>query len=184
MDNIFFDIKKLKYLGENCIIGKTVRIRQPEKVIIGDNTIIDDFAYISTEMEIGDYCHIASHVNISGSKAKFKMGDYSTLASHVSIHCASSDYNDVSLELPSIPEDIQFGGTYGDVIVDDYVTIGSHSVILPKVHIPNGVSFGAFSLITEQDYRKWSLYTGIPTKYLKDRNNDKLIELRNKGLIK
>ena len=42
-DNIFFNISDLKYIGKNVIIGKTVRIRQPEKVSIGDNTIIDDF---------------------------------------------------------------------------------------------------------------------------------------------
>jgi UDP-3-O-[3-hydroxymyristoyl] glucosamine N-acyltransferase len=46
MDNIFFDKSKLKYCGKNVIIGKTVRIRKPEDCIIGDNTIIDDFAYM------------------------------------------------------------------------------------------------------------------------------------------
>ena len=46
--NIFFDLKKLKHIGKNVIIGKTVRIRRPELVEIGDNTIIDDFCYIST----------------------------------------------------------------------------------------------------------------------------------------
>jgi hypothetical protein len=43
MENIFFDLKKLKYLGTGAIIGKTVRIRKPEEAIIGDYTIIDDF---------------------------------------------------------------------------------------------------------------------------------------------
>ena len=47
LDNIFFDRSKLKYCGENVIIGKTVRIRKPEECIIGDGTIIDDFAYIN-----------------------------------------------------------------------------------------------------------------------------------------
>ena len=45
MENIFFDKSKLKYCGENVIIGKTVRIRKPEEVSIGDGTIIDDFTY-------------------------------------------------------------------------------------------------------------------------------------------
>ena len=43
MSNIFFDIKKLKKCGNNVTIGKTVRIRYPELVSIGDNVIIDDF---------------------------------------------------------------------------------------------------------------------------------------------
>ena len=31
MENIFFDVKDLAYFGENARIGKTVRIRNPEK---------------------------------------------------------------------------------------------------------------------------------------------------------
>ena len=74
-DNIFFDVSKLKHVGKNVVIGKTVRIRQPENVSIGDNTIIDDFAYISAKIDIGTNCHIASHSSISGSKGKFTMGN-------------------------------------------------------------------------------------------------------------
>ena len=80
MENIFFDINKLKYLGEGCIIGKTVRIRKPEECIIGDGTIIDDFTYISCGIEIAKNCHIASHVSISGGEGKFIMGKYSTIS--------------------------------------------------------------------------------------------------------
>ena len=181
MENLFFDPKKLKYLGKNCIIGKTVRIRQPEKCVIGDNTIIDDFTYISAEVEIGKNCHISSNVCISGGEGKFKMGDYSTLSSHVSIHCASSDYSKVSLDLPSVPSELRFGGEIGDVEIGDFVVVGSHSCILPNVSVPNGVTFGAFSLLTPVTYKEWSLYVGIPCKFLKERNTmdkDKLDSLK------
>ena len=94
MSNIFFDLKDLKHLGKNVIIGKTVRIRRPELVSIGDNTIIDDFTYISCGMEIGNNCHIASNVSISGGQLgkKLVMGNYSTISNGTSIHCASSDF--------------------------------------------------------------------------------------------
>ena len=36
VDNIFFDPRTLKYLGEGAIIGKTVRIRHPQHCIISD----------------------------------------------------------------------------------------------------------------------------------------------------
>ena len=42
-ENIFFDLTRLKSIGHHVIIGKTVRIRYPELVEIGDNVIIDDF---------------------------------------------------------------------------------------------------------------------------------------------
>jgi acetyltransferase-like isoleucine patch superfamily enzyme len=174
MDNIFFDKKKLKYCGENVIIGKTVRIRKP----------IDDFAYISCAIEIGKNCHIASHVSISGGSGKFKMGDYSTISNHCSIHCASSDYTIVSLDLPSVPKELQFGGEVGDVILGDFVTIGAHSCILPSVNIPNGLSCGAHSLIKHKDVLKgWSLYVGSPLKFIRNRNTEQLQNWLNNNNI-
>jgi acetyltransferase-like isoleucine patch superfamily enzyme len=168
-ENIFFDKSKLKYCGKDVIIGKTVRIRKPEEVSIGDGTIIDDFTYISCGMTIGKHCHIASNVSISGSKAHFYMGDYSTLSNHVSVHCASSDYRKMSLDLPSVPKDLQFGGEYGDVVLGDYVVIGAHSCILPSTNLPNGFASGAYTLIKNDEYDPYSLYVGIPAKKISDR---------------
>lgn len=169
-NNIFFDKKKLKYCGENVIIGKTVRIRKPEECIIGDNTIIDDFAYISCPIEIGKNCHIASHVSISGGLGHFKMGDFSTISNHCSVHCASSDYSKVSLDLPSVNVEEQFGGEVGVVELGNFVTIGAHSCLLPNVLIPNGFACGAYTLIKQSDFKEWSLYVGIPAKFVKERD--------------
>jgi acetyltransferase-like isoleucine patch superfamily enzyme len=170
MENIFFDKKNLKYCGENVIIGKTVRIRKPEECIIGDGSIIDDFVYISSSIEIGKHCHIASHVSISGGEGKFTMGDYSTLSNHCSVHCASSDYSMVSLDLPSVPKELQFGGEIKNINVGDFVTIGSHSCVLPGVNLPIGFACGAYSLLKKEEYEKWSLYVGIPVKFIKKRD--------------
>ena len=166
MENIFFDISKLKHCGKNVIIGKTVRIRKPEEVSIGDGTIIDDFTYISCGMTIGKNCHIASNVSISGSKAHLHMGDYSTISNHCSIHCASSDYKKISLDLPSVLEEERFGGEFGDIHIGKYVVIGAHSTILPKVNIPDYVAFGAYSLIKDNNYEEYYLYAGIPAKVI------------------
>ena len=59
-ENIFFDLSRLKSCGQNVVIGKTVRIRYPEIVEIADNVIIDDFTYISTQLKIESYVHIAA----------------------------------------------------------------------------------------------------------------------------
>lgn len=179
MTNIFFDIDKLKYCGKNVIIGKTVRIRKPEECIIGDNVIIDDFTYISCAIEIGEGCHIASNVSISGGQGKLRIGKYTTISNHSSIHCASSDYSKLSLDLPSVPQEIQFGGEVGDVTIGSFVTVGSHSCVLPGTNIPNGVSFGAYSLVDNKEYEEFSLYVGIPSKFLKKRNLENLNKIEN-----
>ena len=179
MDNIFFDKKKLKYCGKNVIIGKTVRIRKPEECIIGDNTIIDDFTYISCPIEVGKNCHIASHVSISGGAGKFIMGNYSTISNHCSIHCASSDYSEVSLDLPSVPKEFQFGGEVKNVVIKDFVTVGAHSCLLPGSIFEKGSACGAFSLI-KGTIEEWYLYVGVPAKKIKLRDNTKIIEWMEK----
>ena len=165
MDNIFLDLKRLKYLGIGAIIGKTVRIRKPEDTCIGDHTIIDDFAYISCSIEVGNNCHIASHVSISGGMGHFRMGDFSTVSNHCSIHCASSDYTSLSLDLPSVAPEERFGGIVEGVAIGRYVTVGAHSCILPGAHLPDGAAFGAYSLIDRSDYKSLGLYVGIPAKF-------------------
>jgi len=176
-DNIFFDISKLKHLGKDVIIGKTVRIRKPEEVSIGDNTIIDDFTYISCALEIGKNCHIASNVSISGGAGKLVMGDYSTVSNGSSIHCASSDYRECSLDLPSVPKEEQFGGVVEDVEIGNYVVIGAHSCILPGSKIPDGVAFGAYSMVKKSSkLEPYHLYVGHNCRDLGERKNKKLLK--------
>ena len=177
MNNIFFDISSLKHCGKNVIIGKTVRIRKPEEVSIGDNTIIDDFTYISCAMEIGNNCHIASNVSISGGKGKLTMGDYSTISNGCSIHCASSDYRECSLDLPSVSEEKQFGGHVEDIKIGNFVVVGAHSCVLPGAILPNGSAFGAYTLIKKKNKLKpFHLYVGHDCKDLGERKNKKLLE--------
>tara|TARA_B100001250_G_scaffold414485_1_gene453183 strand:- start:2828 stop:3418 length:591 start_codon:yes stop_codon:yes gene_type:complete len=175
--DLFFDKSDLKYIGKNVIIGKTVRIRQPEKVSIGDNTIIDDFTYISSEAEIGSNCHIASNVSISGGLGKLIMGDYSTLSSGTSVHCCSSDYRSISLDLPSVPKDKQFGGEISTIKIFDFVTVGAHSCILPGSVLPKGSAYGAYTLISKKKILSpYHLYIG---KNCKDLGKREGIDLLN-----
>jgi len=184
MDNIFFDISKLKHLGNNVIIGKTVRIRQPENVSIGDNTIIDDFTYISSKLEIGSNCHIASNVSISGGKGKLKIGNFSTISNGCSIHCASSDYRYCSMDLPSIPESERFGGEIEDIDIEDYAIIGAHSCILQGSHIPEGCAFGAYTLIKKtNNLLPYHLYVGHNCRDLGYRKGlDRLKEFKRRNI--
>lgn len=68
MENLFFDPKRLEYLGVGAIVGRTVRIRRPEQVYAGDGIIIDDFTYISCSAGIGSYVHICANVTNNGGR--------------------------------------------------------------------------------------------------------------------
>lgn len=161
MDNIFVDLKRLKYLGVGAIVGKTVRIRRPEETVIGDYAILDDFTYISCALEVGRHCHIASNVNISGGAGKVSLGDFAGIAAGCSLHAASSDYLTASLDLPSVPADMRFGGVIEDVRLDDHVLLGAHTVVLPGVHLPVGCATAAMTVVRKQEFEQWTLYGGF-----------------------
>lgn len=182
-DNIFFDLARLKYLGKGVIIGKTVRIRKPELVEIGDGSIIDDFTYISTPLKIGKCCHIAAGVNISGGGGSVEFGNYVAVSAGCSIHAASSEYIRASLDYPSVPVEKRFGGIIGDIKFDDFVILGAHSIVLPGVHLPQGFASGAKTIVRNRRYDSWTLYSGDDAKVICRRNNKKVIELLTKGIL-
>ena len=91
-EKYFFNKKDLKFLGKNTIIGKTVRIRKPEKVSIGENTIVDDFTYISCAMKIGKNCHIGPGVVINGGDQIIEIGDNVDIGANSTISTSSSNF--------------------------------------------------------------------------------------------
>ncbi len=118
------------------IIGKIVRNRQPQLISLGDNSIILDFTYNSSTIDIGRFCHIVSNVNISGRVGIFKTLDYSILSSYISVHCLSIDYNSIFVDLPSVLIYKQFAGFKDNISIDKFVTVGLYSCILPDAFLP------------------------------------------------
>jgi acetyltransferase-like isoleucine patch superfamily enzyme len=173
-ENIFFDLKRLKYLGVGARIGKTVRIRRPEEVVIGDGCIIDDFTYISCELVLGRNCHIAPNVTISGGSSKVRIGDFVGISAGCSLHAASSDYLIASLDLPSVPEELRFGGSGEEIVLGDHVLLGSHTVVMPGVNLPTGVATGAYTILRKKNYEEWFLYVGYEGKKMTRRNHRRL----------
>jgi galactoside O-acetyltransferase len=80
------------------------------------------------------------------------------------------------LDLPSVPEEMRTGGEIGLVKIGKFVTVGSHSVILPNAILQHGTSFGAFSLIKDIDYKQFTLYIGNPVRIYATRNYDDLLK--------
>lgn len=175
-ENIFFDLSRIKKIGKNVIIGKTVRIRYPELVEIGDNVIIDDFSYISTALKIDDYVHISAGAKIiGGQNCKVSFGSFSTLAPQVVLSAGSDDYLS-GIATPLVPVEFKGNVKYGDIRIGRHCIVGAGSVILPKVQLHDGASLGALSL-AKTDLEAWTLYAGIPAKKIKIRNEHEIIRL-------
>ena len=145
-DNIFFRLDALAYLGNNVIIGKTVRIRYPELVEVGDNSIIDDFTYISTRLRVSPNAHIAAGCRlIGGRESTVRLEEYSTLAPNVVLSAGSDDYMG-GIATPLVPA--KYKGRYevGTIDIGRHCIVGAGSVVLPNVTFSEGAALGALSL--------------------------------------
>jgi acetyltransferase-like isoleucine patch superfamily enzyme len=182
MENIFFDLKNLKSCGSNVIIGKTVRIRYPELVDIGDNVIIDDFTYISTSLKLHSNVHISAGCKLIGGKNAFiEMKDYSTLAPNVVLSAGSDDYSS-GIATPLVPIEYKANVKIGKIILNKHCIVGAGAVVLPDVVFQEGACLGALSL-ANMTLDEYNLYAGIPAVFLKKRNKSEILYLENKYIL-
>jgi len=164
-------------MTRNSIISKNIRLRHPDYFKIGKNTVIDDYSYFSTKVEVGKYCHIASGCSIGGGKDyKCKIGDYTSISSGVKIWCKSNDFvNDLVI----LSSEINIGdkSIEGDVIIKNMCGIGANTVIMPNNVIPEGTVIGALSYVPSNfKFKEWSVYAGIPIKFIKKRNKKNVLK--------
>ena len=176
IDNLFFEESQLRRIGNNVIIGKTVRIRYPELVEIGDNVIIDDFTYISVSLLISSNVHISAGCKlIGGRRAKVEIGEFSTLAPNVVLAAGSDDYIS-GIATPTVPLKYKGNAEIGNILIGRHCIIGANSTVLPNVILHDGAAVGAQSLI-KNDIEEWTLHGGVPARYLKNRNQDEILRL-------
>jgi acetyltransferase-like isoleucine patch superfamily enzyme len=179
VENIFFAIDRLAYVGTNVIIGKTVRIRYPELVSVGDNSIIDDFTYVSTRLSIAANVHIAAGCKlIGGPEATINMGEYSTLAPNVVLSAGSDDYL-AGIATPLVPKEYKGEYELGTIEIGRHCIVGAGSVVLPNVTFSDGAALGALSL-AKKSLAAWGLYAGIPARLIKHRDRDAILALESR----
>lgn len=182
--NIFFDLKELRHQGKGSIIGKTVRVRRPNLVSIGRNSIIDDFTYISCELEVGRFTHIAAGCHfIGGANAKVTIGDFVNIGPGCQIVAGQNDYRGGGLVGPAMPKEYAGEADVRPVRISDHVLFGCGVVILPGVELPEGVSAGAYTMLKDSiKYKPWTLYAGIPAREIGKRDGTLMKEQAQKAL--
>ncbi len=160
------------------IISKNLRIRHPGSFSVSRFSIVDDFCYFSTRVEIGLCSHIASGCSAAGgSEYLFRLGSFSSLSSGVKVWCVSDDFaNDVVTIMPPNCPEVKDHIITGDVIFDDMTAAGANSVIMPGNNIPEGTVIGALSFVPSNfQFEQWSVYAGTPIKLVKRRNRDNIL---------
>jgi len=160
------------------IISKNCRIRHPGHFSVGQYSIVDDYSYFSTRVKVGRCSHIASGCSIAGGKERqFTLGDYCSLSSGVKIWCKSNDFtDDIVAIVPEGFKNVKDRPITGDVTIGDMCAVGANAVIMPDNTIPDGTVVGALSFVpTRFKFKSWSVYAGIPVKYIGKRNKKNVL---------
>ncbi|WP_270505020.1 acyltransferase [Eubacterium limosum] len=170
-----------KSCGKNVLISKKASLYMTEKMSIGHDVRIDDFALLIGNITIGNYVHIAAYSSLhaSSNNSAIIMGEFSGLSSNVTVYAASDDYSGEVMTNPTVPE--EFKNTLeSEIMIGKHGIIGTNSVLLPGAVLAEGVSIGAMSLLSKTT-DPWGIYVGIPCKKIKNRKKT-LLDLELKFL--
>lgn len=157
----------LKSFGTNVLISRKASIYSPEKISIGNNVRIDDFCILSGYIKLGNNIHISAYSALYGSMGiEFK--NNSGCSARTTIYSAMDDFSGDYLIGPMHPEEYT-NVTGGKVTIGNYVQLGAHCLVFPNLTIGDGSVVGALSLVTN-NIPDWSIYVGIPARFLRARS--------------
>jgi len=71
----------------------------------------------------------------------------------------------------------------GKVILKKHALLGTGTVVLPNVTIEEGAATGAMTLVNKS-LDEWKLYVGIPARFAKARDKEKILQLEAEFLEK
>ena len=162
----------LGHCGENVRISDKCSIYNPDLLVIGDNSRIDDFCVLSGRITLGRNVHLAVFCNVAGGSEGVTMADFSGLAYGCNVFSQSDDYSGGSMTNPTVPEQFK-KETKKAVLIGRHCIVGAGSYIMPGVTLGEGSSVGAMSMVTKST-EPWWIYFGIPAKKLKTRKKDLL----------
>ena len=142
-------------MGKNVTIHFRAELRAPEKLSLGDGTIIGDNAILDARRGLT----IGRNVNLS---------------SNVSIYTLQHDHRDPYFGLPS-EDKLKLS-----VEIDDRAWLGANVIVLPGVHIGEGAVCCAGCVVTK-DIEPFAVVAGIPARKVNDRPRNLKYEFKGKS---
>ena len=176
-------------IGQNVVFGKSITIRHPEKIYIGNNVVIDDYAVLDAKgtdnkgIVIGDNVMIGRYTVISCKNGDITIGDNTNIA--MSCFIQSAKKVDIGKNILFAAYCYVIGG--GDHLTDRTdipiiaqgqivrgITIEDNCWLGAGVKVQDGTVIGRDSIIgsgavVTKDISKFSVAVGVPAKVLKKR---------------
>lgn len=154
------------------MIDSEVFILRPELVTIAESARIDRWCKIEGKVTIGEHVHIASFSHIGAGGGEVVFGDFSGCSSHVVICSGVPDIRYLYVSAAD-PLECQHP-VRKKTVIGRYAVLFAGAVVYPGVTIGDGALIGAGSVVTK-DVPPWTVYGGVPAKWLRDRPLHELI---------
>lgn len=137
-----------KSIGSDVEVFPAAKILSPERVTIGSHVVIDDFVFIGSHRQIviGNFVHIASHASIIGGGICI-LCDFANVSSGCRILSGTDDFISGGIAGLRIPSELR-RVSRSVVTIDAHSIIGANAVVLPGVHVGEGATVGAGSVVT------------------------------------
>ena len=111
------------------------------------------FVWIVGEPQIGERVYIGGFSEVNAKDARVVIGDFCDIASFVTINCADS--HKLCIGLATAIE-------RADIVIEDHVFIGSHSVVKGGARIGHHSVVAAGTIVGPGDIPPYSLVVGNP----------------------
>lgn len=152
-------------IGKDSSVHWLARFNLPSGIAIGRNTIIGNDAFLdgrsyrkwkSGELKFVSYIRDFARPSIR----PLRIGNNVSIAGEVRIYTMQHDIDD--------PE---FREIEGEVVIDDYVVIGTRVTILPGVHVGQGAVIASGAVVTH-DVDPYTVVGGVPAQFIRQRNKN------------
>jgi len=159
-----------RQVGRNVSIARNTTIIGLHNISIGDNVRIDGNTTIAAHagsLTVGHHVHIGGGCFLACA-GSVTLEDFSGLSQGVRIYSSSDDYSGEALTNPTVPR-AYLNLRLAPVVLGRHVIVGSGSVLLPGVHLHEGVAVGSLSLVAKS-LDAWGVYAGTPARRIKERS--------------
>jgi acetyltransferase-like isoleucine patch superfamily enzyme len=176
-------------MGRGVALGRGLVLRQPSKIEIDDNTVIDDYCMLNVRgseksgISIGKNAFIGRNTYLNTREGKIEVHDYANLSSNIRIGTSGTvvigKYAIIAafcyiggvnhrIDKLDVPISMQGSDNKGGVILEEDVWLGAGVLINDGVRIGRGSVIGAGSVVT-RDIPPFSIAFGSPAKIVKNR---------------
>ena len=178
-------------VGRNVIFGRSITIRHPHKIHIGDNVVIDDYAVLDAKgtdnqgIFIGNNVMIGRNTVISCKNGNINIGNNTNMAMNCFIQSAKEvnignnvllaaycyvigggDHETERTDVPIIAQ----GQIVKGIEIEDNCWIGAGVNILDGVKIDRDSIIGSGAVVNKS-VSEFSVAVGVPAKIIKNRKD-------------